>query len=103
MDVADESVMDTSAAACEDTPAAASIETDGTLTAADSGGATADTNTTADSASIGGELCVPRSCYISMRLSVCVGLTHSPDFIRNYPGSNTIALLASGQDWALQF
>ena len=54
MDVADESVMYTSAAACDETPAAASIETVGTLTAADSGGATADTNNTADSASIGG-------------------------------------------------
>ena len=60
MDVADESVMDTSAVACDETPAAASIETDGTLTAADSGGATADTNTTADSTGIQGELCVCR-------------------------------------------
>ena len=62
MDVADESVMDTSAAACEDTPAAASIETGGTLTAADSGGATADTNNPSDSTGIASELGV---CHVT--------------------------------------
>lgn len=56
MDVADESLMDTSAAACDDTPAAASKETVGPVTQADSGGVTAETNTTTDSAGTGGVL-----------------------------------------------